>query len=54
MHFCLKTKQERKMGLRAYLFSCPMVVEYDYGSLPSSHKWQPSKFNLSSKLSNGG
>jgi hypothetical protein len=23
------------MGLRAYLFSSPMVVEYDYGSLQS-------------------
>jgi hypothetical protein len=38
MHFFLKTKQERKMGLRAYLFSSPMVVEYDYGSLQSPSK----------------
>jgi hypothetical protein len=27
--------KKRKMGLRAYLFSSQMVVEYDYGSLQS-------------------
>ena len=26
------------MGLRAYLFSSPMVVEYEYGSLQSPSK----------------
>ena len=31
----LKKKQETRMGSRAYLFSSPMVVGYDYGSLES-------------------
>jgi hypothetical protein len=31
----MELKKKTRMGLRAYLFSSPMVVEYDYGSLQS-------------------
>jgi hypothetical protein len=35
MHLTKKQNKKEKWALRAYLFSSPMVVEYDYGSLQS-------------------
>ena len=35
MHLRKKQNKKEKLALRAYLFSSPMVVEYDYGSLQS-------------------
>jgi hypothetical protein len=35
MHLKKKQNKKEKWALRAYLFSSPMVVEYDYGSLQS-------------------
>lgn len=35
MHFKKKQNKKEKWAPRAYLFSSPMVVEYDYGSLQS-------------------
>jgi hypothetical protein len=35
MHLKKKKNKKEKWAPRAYLFSSPMVVEYDYGSLQS-------------------
>jgi hypothetical protein len=35
MHLKKKQNKKEKWALRAYLFSSPMVVEYDYGTLQS-------------------
>jgi len=35
MHLKKKQNKKEKWALRAYLFSSPKVVEYDYGSLQS-------------------
>ena len=35
MHLKKEKNKKEKWALRAYLFSSPMVVEYDYGSLQS-------------------
>jgi hypothetical protein len=35
MHLTKKQNKKEKWALRAYLFSSPMLVEYDYGSLQS-------------------
>jgi hypothetical protein len=38
MHLKKKKNKKEKWALRAYLFSSPMVVEYNYGSLQSPFK----------------
>jgi hypothetical protein len=35
MHLKKKQNRKEKWALRAYLFSSPMVVDYNYGSLQS-------------------